>query len=147
MWLLHREIREHGHYSSPATMNQTPNGFPATTTHFPLCFMCQPPYKKAAGKNWWGGSFWREGQGRWVKARRTSAVCERVPLSILYVWNYWHTLTSYLTPPTVTVLPLHAPFHILTRLSFLPLLPFFSSVHWGQSQIYNNCQSQGWQIN
>lgn len=46
------------------------------------------------------------------------------------------------------VLPLHTPLHIFTRLCFLPpCAPPLSSMCRGQSQIYNNCQSQGWQIN
>lgn len=47
------------------------------------------------------------------------------------------------------VLPLHTPLHIFTCLSFLspPSTHHLPSVCRGQTQIYNNCQSQGWQIN
>ena len=42
--------------------------------------------------------------------------------------------------------PRHTPLHIFTRLSF-PSPPPVPCVCRGKSQIYNNCQSQGWQIN
>lgn len=87
MWLSHREIREHGHYSSPATISQTPNDFPATTTHFPLCFIVSATLqKKQQEKTGEEGPFEeRDKEGGLRLARCTSAVCEQVLLSVLYV--------------------------------------------------------------
>lgn len=66
------------------------------------------------------------------------------------MFEIFEARSPYLAPSLVNaILPLHTPLHIFTRLSFPPpsSTPPFSSVCRGQSQIYNNCQSQGWQIN
>lgn len=48
-------------------------------------------------------------------------VSEWVLLSILYVWNFWHTHSPLRYPSLINaVLPLHTPLHIFTCLSFLP---------------------------
>lgn len=121
-WLAHRDIREHGRYGSPATINQTPNGFPdTTTTHFPVCLMWPLPWKRQREKMVRSTSaFWRKGQGRLAKVGQVHISGERVLLSILYVWNFWHTLSPHLTSPTFM------PSSLFTLPSIsLPVSPFY----------------------
>lgn len=149
-WLARKDIREHGGYGSPATIHQAPKWLP---WHHHYSFSSGPYVATTSRREAWGEkmartarAFWRKGQ------RRLAMIGQRIPLSISYGWNFWQKLTPYFTPPTFTpVLTLHTPLHIFACLFFPPRPPFSappaSSVCWGQSQIYNNCQSQGWQIN
>lgn len=110
---------------------------------------------------WNPGQTWNSGVSKHIiwrgaaaaDAAQVHARSEWVLLSIPGVWNFERILPP---PPTSTpplslvnaILSLHTPLHTFPRVSFLPPpTPPLPLVCKGKSQIYNNCQSQGWQIN
>lgn len=99
------------------------------------------------------GPFSIKRQGGGVKVSRVHIWGECVLPAMLYILEFLPNthLSSYpahmyaivfLHVPCIS--PLVSGFSTSTP---APLRPPTSSMCWGQSQIYNNCQSQGWQIN
>lgn len=96
--------------------------------------------KKAAGLNCWGVRVLYEGRG-WGRL----AKCAHYGVTVQFTFlTHIHPLSYPLMrnphsshPPPCLYLSLLSPWRT----------PDSSSMCWGQSQIYNNCQSQGWQIN
>lgn len=94
------------------------------------------------------GPFCIKKQGGGVKDSQVHIRGRCVLPVILYYFSFYRAPTPvFPCPHSCHPLPSRSLYLHSSVVPSPPCTPPSSSMCWGQSQIYNNCQSQGWQIN